>query len=85
MEQVNRYLADESGDEQQHQDAVVISTVAKEGLGHEGGQKGNVSVGLTHLHLPQLHLNSLDTDSTEKRLQTFNFKPKEIKKVKKGV
>lgn len=78
MERVNRYLADESGDEQQHQDAVVISTVAKEGLGHEGGQKGNVSVGLTHLHLPQLHLNSLDTDSTEKKaevlkLQTFNF------------
>ena len=55
------YLADEPGDEQQHQDAVVVSAVTQERLGHEGGQKRDVSVGLTHLHLPQLHLNGLDT------------------------
>lgn len=61
------YLADEPGDEQQHQDAVVVSSVTKEGLGHEGGQKRNVSVGLTHLHLPQLHLNGLGTEKRKKR------------------
>lgn len=55
------YLADESGDEQQHQDAVVVSAMTKEGLWHEGGQQRDVSIGLTHLHLPQLHLNGLDT------------------------
>lgn len=56
------YLANESGDEQQHQDAVVITAVAEEGLRHEGGQEGNVSVGLAHFHLPQLHLNGLETE-----------------------
>lgn len=60
--QLNKvYLANESGDEQQHQDAVVVAAVSKEGLRHEGGEEGNVSVGLTHLHLPQLHLNGLET------------------------
>lgn len=53
------HLADEPGDEQQHQDAVVVSTMTKEGLGHEGGQQRNMSVGLNHFHLPQLHLNGL--------------------------
>lgn len=79
------YLADKSGDEQQHQDAVVVSTVTKEGLGHKGGEERNVSVGLTHLHLPQLHLDGLDTHTngsteceTVQTLQkaTYHFKTK---------
>lgn len=61
------YLADEPGHEQQHQDAVVVSTVTKEGLGHEGGEERNVSVGLTHLHLPQLHLDGLNTEEKGER------------------
>lgn len=56
------HLADEPGDEQQHQDAVVVSSVTKERFRHEGGEEGNVSVSLTHLHLPQLHLNCLEED-----------------------
>jgi hypothetical protein len=30
--------------------------VAEEGVWHEGGEQGHLSVGLAHLHLPQLHL-----------------------------
>lgn len=41
----------------------MVAAVTEEGLGHEGGQKRDVSVGLTHLHLPQLHLNGLDTNT----------------------
>lgn len=41
----------------------MVSAVTEEGLGHEGGQKGDMSVGLTHLHLPQLHLDGLDTNT----------------------
>lgn len=63
------HLADEPWDEQQHQDAVMVSSVTKEGLGHEGGEERHVSVGLTHLHLPQLHLDGLNTDDKNK-----NFK-----------
>lgn len=55
------YLADEPGDEQEHQYAVVVSTMAKEGVGHEGRKEGHLSVGLSHFHFPQLHLNGLGT------------------------
>lgn len=70
------YLADESGNEQQHQDAVVISSVTQEGLGHEGGQQRDVSVSLTHLHLPQLHLNGLKT--TQHREHVFKTQDTDI-------
>lgn len=55
------YLTDESGDEQQHQNAVMVSTVTEEGVRHEGGEQRNLSVRLSHLHFPQLHLNGLNT------------------------
>lgn len=53
------HLADEPRDEQQHQDAVVVPAVAQEAVGHEGGEEGDVPVGLLHLHLAQLHLDGL--------------------------
>lgn len=55
------YLTDEPGDEQKDQYAVVVSTVAEEGLWHEGGEQGHLSVWLGHFHFPQLHLNGLET------------------------
>lgn len=60
----------------------MVSTVTEEGLWHEGGQKRNVSVGLTHLHLPQLHLNSLKHTQTlevlfssKVKIRSFDLKP----------
>lgn len=38
------YLADEPGDEQKNQNTVVISTVTEEGVRHEGGEEGHLSV-----------------------------------------
>lgn len=55
------YLANEPGDEQEHQYAVVVSTVTEEGIGHEGGEEGHLSVGLSHFHFPQFHLDGLET------------------------
>lgn len=43
----------------------MIAAVAEEGLRHEGGQEGNVPVGLAHLHLPQLHLNGLQIENSK--------------------
>lgn len=60
------HLADESGDEQKHQDAVVISAVTEEGVRHEGGEERHLLVELSHLHFPQLHLDGLqDTGRSE--------------------
>lgn len=55
------YLADEPGNEQKDQNTVVIAAVTKEGVRHEGGEERYLSVGLSHLHFPQLHLNGLGT------------------------
>lgn len=38
------HLADEPGDEQEHQDAVVISAVTEEGVRHEGGEERHLLV-----------------------------------------
>ncbi|KAG7234529.1 hypothetical protein INR49_004497 [Caranx melampygus] len=76
---------DEPGDEQQHQDAVMVSSVTKEGLGHEGGEKRHMSVGLTHLHLPQLHLNGLNTDKKNNNLKDESSHPEEKKTKNTGV
>lgn len=38
------YLTDEPGDEQKDQNAVVISTMTEEGVWHEGGEKGHLSI-----------------------------------------
>lgn len=59
------HLADEPWDEQQHQDAVVVAAVAQEAVRHEGGEQGDVPVGLLHLHLAQLHLDGLQQHSPE--------------------
>lgn len=53
------YLADEPRDQQEHQDAVVVPAVPQEAVRHEGGEEGDVAVGLLHLHLAQLHLDGL--------------------------
>lgn len=37
----------------------MVPSVAQEAVGHEGGEEGDVPVGLLHLHLAQLHLNGL--------------------------
>lgn len=68
------YLADEPGDEQKNQDTIMISAVTEEGVGHEGGEEGHLSVGLSYLHFPQLHLNGLWT-STRRRtgVKLFSF------------
>lgn len=55
------YLANEPRDKQEHQYAVVVSTVTEEGVWHEGGEEGYLSVRLSHFHFPQLHLNGLQT------------------------
>lgn len=54
------HLADEPRDEQQHQNAVVISTMTEEGVRHERGKERYLSVGLSHFHFPQFHLNRLE-------------------------
>lgn len=42
--QTASYLADEPGDEQKDQNTVVISTMTEEGVRHEGGEEGYLSV-----------------------------------------
>lgn len=44
----------------------MISAVTEEGVGHEGGEEGHLSVGLSYLHFPQLHLNGLWRRTGEK-------------------
>lgn len=58
------YLTDKAGDEQQNKHTVVISTRPQEAVWHEGRKQGHVPIGLAHFHLPQLHLNGLEDDST---------------------
>lgn len=55
------YLTDEPRNEQEDQDAVVIAAMTEEGVGHEGGEEGHLSVSLSHFHFPQLHLDGLRT------------------------
>lgn len=55
----NVYLANESGDEKQNQNTVMISTVTEKRVWHEGGQEGQLSSCLSNFHFPQLHLNGL--------------------------
>lgn len=57
------YLADEPGNKQENQNAVMVPTMAKEGVRHEGGEEGHLSVRLSYFHFPQLHLNGLETKS----------------------
>lgn len=55
------YLTDESGYQEQHEDAVVVSSVSQERLRHERRQQRHLTVGLIHLHLAELHLDGLNT------------------------
>lgn len=66
------YLADEPGDEQKNQDTIVISTVTEERVRHEGGEERHLSVGLSHLHFPQLHLDGLGT-RTRRSVKLFSW------------
>lgn len=55
----------------------MISSVTKEGVGHEGGEEGHLSVRLSYLHFPQLHLNGLRTSTRQRRsdkgVKLFSF------------
>lgn len=43
----------------------MVAAVAQEAVRHEGGEQGDVPVGLLHLHLAQLHLDGLQQHSPE--------------------
>lgn len=38
------HLANEPGDQQKNQDTIMISSVTQEGVRHEGGEEGHLSV-----------------------------------------